>query len=133
MIRRRWPAVNILDIKLLTPYPGTAVYELCRRHGFIPPQSLEQWGDFYWNSRKLAWSPEPALCQDLSFISLFAFRHNHLHSNRGWIEWIYRRLHALELWRWKRRFFSFPLELRLMHWALRLYNRLLQKLDLSYL
>ena len=132
-IRSRWPATNILDIKLLTPYPGTAVYELCRQRGMDPPRTLEGWGDFYWNSQRLVWSPEPLLCQDLSFISLFAFRHNHLHSQRGWLRWVYRQLHRLELWRWERRCFAWPLELRGMHWGLRIYNRLLRKLDLSYL
>lgn len=132
-IRSRWPKTSILDIKLLTPYPGTAIYDLCRLHGLAAPRSLEGWGDFYWNSQNLTWSPEPLLCQDLSFVSLFAFRYNHLHSNLGWLSWLYRQLHRLELWRWERRFFALPVELRLLHWCLRMYNRAMRIMDLSYL
>jgi len=133
LVKRRWPDVNIIDIKLLTPYPGTPIFKVCEKLGLKAPGSLAEWGEYYWNSRKLIWSPEADLCVDVSFVSLFAFRYNHLHSDFMILRWVYRMLHMIEGWRWRKRFFAFPVELRAMHLALKTYNRLLQYFNYGWL
>src|SRR6266702_4569398 len=132
-IHARWPAINILDIKMLTPYPGTAIFEQCLKSGLKEPTSISEWGDFYWNTKNLQWNKEALLCQDLSFISLFAFRHNHLRSKHLFLQKTYNVLHLIEKMRWHRRYFKFPVELRAMHWTLVMYNRLMKILEMSFL
>jgi radical SAM superfamily enzyme YgiQ (UPF0313 family) len=132
-LRRSSARVQVLDLKLLTPYLGTPIHALCLREGLKDPASLEGWGDFYWNSRNLEWSPEPGLCQDLSFISLFALRFEHLHAKNPLLAWVYGLLHRLESWRWEKRAFAFPVELRAMHLFLKAYHRLMRYSEISFL
>ncbi|MCK5378101.1 MAG: B12-binding domain-containing radical SAM protein [Acidobacteria bacterium] len=40
----------VKDINIYTPYPGTDLYELSIKHGFRPPQKLEDWASLNWRS-----------------------------------------------------------------------------------
>lgn len=36
-------------VNIYTPYPGTPIFDLAVKMGFVPPQTLEEWADISWN------------------------------------------------------------------------------------
>lgn len=49
------PNVEEPFVNIYTPYPGTDMYELAIKEGFIPPKNLEGWINFSWNKSNLEW------------------------------------------------------------------------------
>lgn len=47
-------------LNIYTPYPGTKLYTLAIKEGFIPPNKLEEWANINWNL------PSPSLHKHLS-------------------------------------------------------------------
>lgn len=45
-------------LNIYTPWPGTKLYDLAVKNGFNPPNSLEGWSKFNWNSYNLPWLSE---------------------------------------------------------------------------
>lgn len=115
--------VTIGDIKILTPYPGTEVYATFQTMGWKPPTKLEEWKTYYWNTTNLPSTKNNKFFVDLSYLSLFAKRYRHLHSNSRAVRLIYLLLHKTSLMRWKKRLFMFPVETRLMALFFKLYLR----------
>ena len=37
-------------VNIYTPYPGTPIFDLAVEQGFIPPTTLEEWGQISWNN-----------------------------------------------------------------------------------
>lgn len=46
------------QFQIFTPYPGTDLYNLSIKHGFIPPNSLEEWSNFRFEVSNIAWADE---------------------------------------------------------------------------
>lgn len=42
-------------LNIYTPWPGTNLFSLAVKNGFKPPNSLEEWSRFNWNSYNLPW------------------------------------------------------------------------------
>jgi radical SAM superfamily enzyme YgiQ (UPF0313 family) len=42
-------------LNIYTPYPGTPLFGLATRMGFVAPKTLEEWADVHWNSATLPW------------------------------------------------------------------------------
>lgn len=36
-------------VNIYTPYPGTPIFDLAVKEGFVPPKALEEWADISWN------------------------------------------------------------------------------------
>lgn len=72
-MRRISPLVNLSDLKIFTPYPGTPAFDESVNHGFQVPETLQEWGKMYWNSANLPWAPPDKLLDRISFTSLLAF------------------------------------------------------------
>ena len=123
-LKKKYPLMQFLDIKILTPYPGTEIFKTAISRGLTPPNRLEDWGGYYWNTVSGPTFLDKRKCIDLSFISLFAFRIEHLKSSWRFINATYHLLHLLAKWRWDHRFFYLPIETRLMHWGLLWYSRM---------
>ncbi|MCB9362224.1 B12-binding domain-containing radical SAM protein [Candidatus Woesearchaeota archaeon] len=49
---------RISFFSIYLPYPGTPLFDLCVRRGFVPPDRLEDWNDYYWKHSKLPWISE---------------------------------------------------------------------------
>ncbi|MCX9012719.1 MAG: radical SAM protein, partial [Candidatus Methanoperedens sp.] len=45
-------------LNIYTPWPGTNLFNLAVKNGFKPPDSLEGWSKFNWNSYNLPWLNE---------------------------------------------------------------------------
>ena len=109
------PKAQVHGIGIYTPYPGTPLYELAVKHGFQPPQSFEEWSNFYWGST-------------LVDISLCETDREYLHNiqqisylNSDWFKYLFPKWNKLPYsivmkwleFRWKRGLFSFTPELKI--------------------
>ena len=47
-LKKENPNIQIISLFLFTPWPKTEIYDLSIKHGFIPPNSLEEWGNITW-------------------------------------------------------------------------------------
>lgn len=42
-------------ISIFSPYPGTELFETAIKYGYIPPKSLEEWGQWIFSSNQTTW------------------------------------------------------------------------------
>jgi radical SAM superfamily enzyme YgiQ (UPF0313 family) len=47
-LKKENPNIQIVSLFLFIPWPKTEIYDLAIKHGFIPPASLEEWGNMIW-------------------------------------------------------------------------------------
>jgi radical SAM superfamily enzyme YgiQ (UPF0313 family) len=45
-------------VHIYTPYPGTPLYQDAIKHGFVPPDNLEDWSDFDYYKVRTPWTDE---------------------------------------------------------------------------
>lgn len=57
-LMRENPNLDSPFLNIYTPWPGTKLFNLAVKNGFIPPNSLEKWSNFNWNSCNLPWINE---------------------------------------------------------------------------
>jgi radical SAM superfamily enzyme YgiQ (UPF0313 family) len=64
---------KISTIKILTPFPGTEIFERALKEGFKPPSTLEGWTNFNWDNVNLPWisKERKRILEKLYFISAF--------------------------------------------------------------
>ena len=56
-------------VNIYTPYPGTPLYELAKKEGFIPPTNLNKWSQIVWNFPEITLHPNEVFRRYLSDIS----------------------------------------------------------------
>ena len=112
------PGLDISDIKIYTPYPGTAFYDDALEHGFVPPDRLEDWAGFYWNKANIPWlTVEQARRLELiSYTSLCAFATWRTKGLNPLQNGLTSLLHAVERKRWDSRSFEHAPELWLLQY-----------------
>ncbi len=126
--------IYLNGIFLYTPYPGTPLYkQVVKEYGFQPPTSLEEWGNFgIYRDISGTWHPKSYLkrCKTLSVMTRFPFYRKSfklkdvtstLVGNRFAkfpLNIIYYLYANISIWRWKKRFISFPIEFWLLEKAL---------------
>lgn len=117
------------SISIYTPFPNTPLYQDGLEHGFKEPNTLEEWGNYFYNDvNNLPWLSRPtrSLLKTISFLTECEFNRVGVFKSARLFEdsWIkktaYRILSRLAKIRWRHRFFSFPIEWR----VLALYFRL---------
>lgn len=57
-LKRDNPGAFLTSIKIATPFPGTELYDRCLMDGFVPPDTLEGWSDFFYNKSNFRWGTE---------------------------------------------------------------------------
>ena len=100
-IRRRHPGAEV-PIQPYVPLPGTLIYEEALANGFKPPTRLEDWKNFTNDEVRNPWIKDPKLLHAIYINSFLAFRYDRFLKN-FWSKIVFGPLHALSLWRWKRR------------------------------
>lgn len=110
------PGLDISDVKIYTPYPGTAFYDEAVAHGFVPPARLEDWATYYWNKANLPWLSlaQQRRLETISYTSLCAFASWRTAGLNPLQKQVTRALRPIERWRWRRRQFDRAPELRLL-------------------
>ncbi len=115
-IKKINPKANISSIFNYTPLPGAEMYKLVVQHGFKEPKKFEDWGSyiFFTSTERLEWLPKKQrkFIRYLSFISRFAFYQEAVERSfeNPFMKIIYKILKQLAAFRWKHRFFKFPIE-----------------------
>jgi radical SAM superfamily enzyme YgiQ (UPF0313 family) len=114
---------------VFVPYPGTELYDLCLREGIRLPSSLEEWSTFIWRDISggfRSWVANPDMIETIMiastfFLERFKDRSALIRRERGsqWVKLLFRLggqhlLRQVEGFRWKRRFWGFPVEAKVM-------------------
>jgi radical SAM superfamily enzyme YgiQ (UPF0313 family) len=58
-IKKENPGAQLETMAIFTPLPGTPDFNLSLKHGLVPPQSLEEWGDWIFDDYDLAGRRNP--------------------------------------------------------------------------
>jgi len=100
--------VNMLS--LLTPCPGTEILEECVKLGYQPPKSLEGWGNYTYTFANLPWLN--IRHEAMSYVTRFVFYNKELKEKfiTRWTAIPFLILSFSAKFRWKHKFFGFPLE-----------------------
>lgn len=117
------PELTISDIKILSPYPGSELYCFFRDQGVEFPEKFRDWNRFNWNTSNVIESSGARFLNIISMVTLFAFCDWRIKKKSPIYNASLHILHHIELFRWRRRFFRFPLELDLARLVLFLVNR----------
>ena len=108
------PKTQHYGIFVYTPFPSPLTHEL--PSGFAPPQSLEEWGSIHvfhfdppWHSNK-----QVAKLHTISAVSRLAFFPQERIKERAFaFKMAYSMMNKIEKYRWKHRYFAFPVELKI--------------------
>jgi radical SAM superfamily enzyme YgiQ (UPF0313 family) len=110
-IRRRHPGAEV-PIQPYVPLPGTLLYKEALKHGFKAPTHLEGWKNFTNDEVRNPWIKNPRLLNAIYINSFLAFRYDRFLKN-FWSKIVFGPLHALSLWRWRKRNYTCFFELYL--------------------
>lgn len=122
-----------LGLSIYTPYPCTRLYPEALAKGFRPPDSLEGWGDYQYNSVKnLPWlkGRMRSIIRTVGCFSKFGFHRPQMEAypfpGNLAIRVAFFVMQASAKLRWRYKFFWFPVEWRLFEWYLdtaKVYDR----------
>ncbi len=109
-----YPTKDYLEIpvRIYTPYPGNPLFEKSKELGFKPPTKLEGWENFDLVQQNIPWLPSKVygVAQQLQdFVFPYACNKYMLRHTKHFkpLHWIF---HQTALFRWRHRFFAFPVE-----------------------
>lgn len=111
---------------IYTPYPNTPLFEDAIKLGFNEPKTLEEWGNQYFGKNVIPWHSKKYrnYLQSISTVGslLFAKPNSQIEWKLAYfIKFIFRIFLFIDArLRWKFKFFSFPIELKL-------YNRYMER------
>jgi len=124
------PDIYVNGLVLYTPYPGTPLFDrVVKEHGYQHPQTLEAWADFgIYREVGATWHPKAYLkkYKMISMLSRFPFWKKRFaladvsgalvgsRFARFPFNVAYWLMVRLAMWRWRNRFFKFPVE----YWVL---------------
>jgi len=90
------------------PYPGNPLFELSKELGFDAPKNLQEWGTI----RPANWISD-RMRNQLNMLMYFLFpyaREGYAERHIKQFKLLQKLFHKTANWRWKHRFFSFPIE-----------------------
>lgn len=114
--------INIAGLLMYTPYPGTPMFEEVLQSGYVPPQSLEAWGEFIINDKsQMCWHPKSYVdfLERIAQMTRWRFESFPSIKNFAWAiikfkpySLLYHLLNIPFHIRWKYKFFNLPLDIR---------------------
>ena len=129
MLDECYPTKDYFEILLFvyTPYPGNPMFEMSKKLGFKEPKSLEGWVNFDIVQHNLPWLPEEIYSQTMQLLDfVFPYSCNrYMERHSSYFRPVHWLFHQTALFRWRHRFFSFPVE----HWMLLFFRRARQSLQ----
>lgn len=108
---------------LYTPYAGSRLYDLSIHCGFRPPQSLEEWKNFELHKFEAPWVPKEyiRLVRQFHFTILPYITDSVDFDRLSWHKKIPAKIvEKMARFRWKSKFFSFPIEYKIINYFSRL-------------
>ncbi|WP_420571740.1 B12-binding domain-containing radical SAM protein [Kordia sp.] len=89
------------------PYPGTTITDNVVKEGYKLPETVHEWSDFDFVGSSGPW----VSAEKYDFFEKFKFYLKFAYSNQ---KWIYKPLQLLARWRCKHKYFSVPLEKKIV-------------------
>ncbi len=123
-----YETINIIDkilkidkdattvVNMLSPYPGTEMFDLALKYGFEPPKSFEEWGgDWTYSSTKNIFWFDKKYKSFLETIHIVSKMRNKLTISTSSLQSFFNSMLKAPLafsanMRWNHKFFSFPIE-----------------------
>ena len=99
--------VRVIGPGIFTPYPGTPLFDLATEHGFIPPDSLEQWSNRVFDHKQPLASYADKRIRYVAYYRRLAQRADFTQLAFAFPTRLMRQLARM---RWRRRFFRIPLD-----------------------
>jgi radical SAM superfamily enzyme YgiQ (UPF0313 family) len=124
-----YPGLRVNSISVYTPFPNTPLYNEALNNGFKEPQSLREWGDYSYNDvNNLPWLDKSmkGLLRTISLLTECEFNRKGQFKSVGLFEdsWLKRTAYTIlsfsAKFRWRHKFFRFPVEWRLLDLYFRL-------------
>jgi radical SAM superfamily enzyme YgiQ (UPF0313 family) len=106
---------------IFTPYPGTPIFERAIEYGFKPPVSLEDWAGRLWDHKQPLL---PHVDPRIRFLGYYRRLANRTDLDQLAFSLPTRLLSRAARWRWRHRFFRFPLDYTLPAFALNVLTSL---------
>jgi len=91
---------------IFAPYPGTPMFDLAVKHGYVPPTSLEEWSTRIFDHKQAL---APYADRRIRFIGYYRSLICGDGTRRA-LSLPAAILRAVARWRWRHRFFSLPLD-----------------------
>lgn len=121
---------------IYTPYPGTALYALCKKNGFKEPKNLKGWGEFAHHTTNTPWVTKKyeILIDQLNVLFIpfltenFYGKLNKYGTIGKLAKLAFAPIHGLVLLRWKIKFFSFPIEYYMLKYSKKWGRKLILKI-----
>ena len=113
------PNASLTGLKIFTPFPGTELYEECKKLGFKSPKTFKEWGSFNYNSIEYSWrtKKEDKLLEKLSYMTYFLDKKSFLkiiNKRKIILKWLITLYSKIVLFRCKYHFYSLTPEVFLM-------------------
>jgi len=122
--------VAVQRLKIFSPYPGSRLYQETVEKGYHPPSSLEEWGRYTREHCDLPYIRNPWWYKCISYVTFFNFySQTEIVGSIGSSKPIFRPVIAVYQFasklRWKKSFFSFPLEFMILDLLRKVYMKVM--------
>lgn len=116
-LKKENPSCSLTSIKIYTPFPGTEFYHECIELGMKMPSSLEEWGDFDYNTTKFK---NDVWLEKLSYITYFLDQDTMLEVAKNPLLKLLVRIYSkIVWWRCSNHFYALMPEWRIIKWVVK--------------
>lgn len=108
---------SLTSLKIYTPFPGSELFDLAIKEGFVAPKNVMEWSTFNYNTQKYAWQTptDRELLKKLSYITYFLDQHSMSNITKNRILKLCIAVYSkLVYLRCKHRFFAFTPEVAVL-------------------
>lgn len=120
-LQRAGGNVKTIGPGVFMPYPGTSLFDLAVEYGFKPPASLQEWSDCIFGPKQPLAPYADKRVRHVAYYRRLADRSD---LNQLRFSLPTRILRQFAKWRWKHKFFRFPLDYTLPAFLLDLLTRI---------
>jgi radical SAM superfamily enzyme YgiQ (UPF0313 family) len=114
------PPAGIYPLWVYLPYPGTSLFNLAVELGFKQPESLEEWGSYFWGKAHIPWLRKPREYEIIHELSPLAWNNRTWQtlpnrSSRELLKFGFTKVvRPLILFRFRNNFWRFPVDARMI-------------------
>jgi len=128
-IQKIYPKAAIYPLWIYIPYPGTTLFNKAVELGFKPPQTLEEWGNYFWGKAHIPWLKNPKEYEMIYDLSPFAWYNKTIFSlsNKSFKN-ILRHMaikvfRPIVLFRFRHNFWKLPLDVRVISFLKKFFQK----------
>ncbi|PIV38714.1 MAG: hypothetical protein COS30_00575 [Candidatus Portnoybacteria bacterium CG02_land_8_20_14_3_00_45_8] len=128
-LQRMHKKTAVYPLWIYIPYAGTTLFDRALELGFVAPQSLEEWGNYFWGKAHIPWLKNPKEYEMIHELSPFAWYNKNLVDlkNRSAANIIRHLLiktfRPIVLWRFRHNFWRLTAEVKLIALLKKFYQR----------